>query len=83
MLCICSPTGQEEFFKEIGIPVATRTTPPPKVDAAQEAAFFEKVIELAAKYRTELVKEAKAKRSSASRFITNRETTRIWPRQTQ
>jgi mannose-6-phosphate isomerase-like protein (cupin superfamily) len=35
MLCICSPAGQEEFFKEVGTPVATRTTPPPKVGAAQ------------------------------------------------
>ncbi len=59
MLCICSPAGQEEFFKEVGTPVATRTTPPPKVDAAQEAAFIKKVIELAPKYRTELLKEAK------------------------
>jgi quercetin dioxygenase-like cupin family protein len=59
MLCICSPAGQEEFFKEIGTPVATRTTLPPQVDAAQEAEFFNKVIELAPKYRTELLKEAK------------------------
>src|SRR6201996_4322815 len=58
MLCICSPAGQEEFFKEIGTPVATRTTPPSKVDAAQEAAFMKKVMELAPKYRTELLKEA-------------------------
>ena len=58
MLCICSPAGQEEFFKEVGTPVATRTTPPPKVDAAQEAAFFKKVMELTPKYRTELLKEA-------------------------
>src|SRR5271157_3255338 len=33
MLCICSPAGQEEFFLEIGVPVATRTTPPPELDA--------------------------------------------------
>jgi len=59
MLCICSPAGQEEFFKEIGAPVATRTTPPPKIDAAQEAEFIKKVIELAPKYQTELLKEAK------------------------
>ncbi|MGH9359327.1 MAG: cupin domain-containing protein [Terriglobia bacterium] len=59
MLCICSPAGQEEFFKEVGTPVATRTTPPLKVDAVQEAAFIKKVIELAPKYRTELLKEAK------------------------
>jgi quercetin dioxygenase-like cupin family protein len=59
MLCICSPAGQEEFFKEVGIPVATRTTPSPKLDAAQEAAFVKKVMELAPKYRTELLNEAK------------------------
>jgi hypothetical protein len=59
MLCICSPAGQEEFFKELGTPVATRTTPPPKVDAAHEAAFLKKAMELAPKYRTELLKEAK------------------------
>src|ERR1700723_2415406 len=59
MFCMCSPAGQEEFFKELGTVVATRTTPPPKVDAAQEAAFIKKAIELAPKYRTELPKEAK------------------------
>lgn len=55
MLCICSPAGQEEFFKEVGVPVATRTTPPPKLDPTQQAAFMKKAIELAAKYRTELL----------------------------
>jgi quercetin dioxygenase-like cupin family protein len=59
MLCICSPAGQEEFFKELGVPVATRTTPPPTVDAGQEAEFMKKAIELAPTYRTELLKEAK------------------------
>ena len=58
MLCICSPAGQEEFFKEVGIPVTSRTTPPPKLDRAQEAAFIKKVMELGPKYRTELLKEA-------------------------
>jgi hypothetical protein len=59
MICICSPAGQEEFFKELGTPVATRTTPPPNVHAAQEAAFIKKVMELAPKYRNEMLKEAK------------------------
>jgi hypothetical protein len=59
MLCICSPAGQEEFFKELGTVVATRTTPPPRIDAAEEAAFIRKAMELAPKYRTELLKEAK------------------------
>ena len=58
MLCICSPAGQEEFFKEIGTVVATRTTPSPQLDEALGSAFFKKVIELAPRYRTELLKEA-------------------------
>jgi quercetin dioxygenase-like cupin family protein len=38
LLCLCSPAGQEEFFLEVGVPVATRATPPPKPDAAAQAA---------------------------------------------
>ncbi len=55
LLCICSPSGQEKFFQEIGVPVATRTTPPPKLDAAAQAAFLEKAQALAPKYQTELL----------------------------
>ncbi len=58
LLCICSPAGQEEFFRQIGIPVATRTTAPPKLDKSQQAEMMEKVKALAPKYRTELLKEA-------------------------
>jgi quercetin dioxygenase-like cupin family protein len=55
-LCTCAPAGQENFFKEVGIPVATRTTPPPPLDEAAEAAFKAKAAALAAKYRTEFVR---------------------------
>jgi len=55
LLCLCSPAGQEEFFKEVGIPVATRTTPPPRLDDAAQAALVTKVKALAPKYRTELL----------------------------
>ncbi len=58
LLCICTPSGQEEFFREIGVPVATRTTAPPKADAAAQAAFLEKAKALAPKYRTELLPPA-------------------------
>jgi len=58
MLCICSPAGQEKFFIEVGVPVATRKTPPPKLDEKEQAAFIEKVKALAPKYRTELLREA-------------------------
>jgi quercetin dioxygenase-like cupin family protein len=57
MLCICSPAGQEKFFVEVGIPVATRTTPPPKLNETEQAAFIEKVKAIAPKYRTELLRE--------------------------
>ena len=55
LLCVCSPSGQEEFFMEVGVPVATRTTTPPELDEAAQAAFVAKAQELAPKYRTELL----------------------------
>lgn len=58
MICICSPAGQEEFFVEVGVPVATSTTPPPKLSEVEQVAFIQKVETLAPKYRTELLKEA-------------------------
>ena len=58
LLCICSPAGQENFFIEVGTPVVTRTTPPPKLDEKQQAEFIQKVKALAPKYRTELMREA-------------------------
>ncbi len=58
MLCICSPAGQEKFFLEVGVPVATRTTAPPKLSEKEQTAFIEKVKALAPKYRTELLREA-------------------------
>ena len=58
MLCICSPAGQEEFFLEVGVPVPTRTTEPPKLDEAAQAAFRAKAQALAPKYRTELLQNA-------------------------
>jgi quercetin dioxygenase-like cupin family protein len=55
LLCVCSPAGQEEFFREVGVPVATRTTPPPSLDEAAQAASVAKIKVLAPKYRTELL----------------------------
>lgn len=56
MLCICSPAGQEEFFLAVGIPVPSRTSPPPKLDAAAQGAFIAKAEALAPKYKTELLR---------------------------
>jgi quercetin dioxygenase-like cupin family protein len=58
MLCICSPAGQEEFFLQVGVPVATRTTPPPKPDEAAQREFKAKAAALAPKYRTEFLQHA-------------------------
>lgn len=58
LLCICSPAGQEDFFLAVGTRVATRTTPPPKLDATAQAEFKAKCEALAPKYRTELLQHA-------------------------
>lgn len=55
LLCLCAPAGQEKFFEEVGVPVASRTANPPKLDKAAQAAFMKKAKELAPKYRTELL----------------------------
>ncbi|MGA2920980.1 MAG: cupin domain-containing protein [Candidatus Sulfotelmatobacter sp.] len=58
LLCICSPAGQEEFFAKVGVPVATRTTAPPKLDEKAEAEFRAKAQALAPQYKTELLQPA-------------------------
>jgi len=56
LLCICAPAGQEDFFAQVGVGVAGRTTPAPRPDPAAEAEMRKKAQELASKYRTELLK---------------------------
>lgn len=58
MLCICSPAGQENFFKQIGTLVEGRTSPPPQPDEPALRRMEAKVKELAPKYRTELLQNA-------------------------
>jgi quercetin dioxygenase-like cupin family protein len=58
LLCICAPAGQEEFFASVGLPVATRTTPPLKPTPEAMEAFKKKAAELSPKYKTEMLKEA-------------------------
>jgi mannose-6-phosphate isomerase-like protein (cupin superfamily) len=58
LLCICSPSGQEDFFAEVGVKVATRTTPPPPLDEKAQAEFRAKAEALAPKYKTEFLKQA-------------------------
>lgn len=56
--CLCAPAGQERFFIEVGVAVATRTAAPPPLTAAEQEAFKAKVFELAPQYRTELLQQA-------------------------
>jgi quercetin dioxygenase-like cupin family protein len=55
LLCMCTPAGQEEFFTLVGQPVATRTQPPPPLDADAQGAFIARVKALAPEYKTELL----------------------------
>jgi quercetin dioxygenase-like cupin family protein len=55
LLCLCSPSGQEEFFAAVGVPVSNRTEAPPKLDEPAQEAFIAKAIALAPKFRTELL----------------------------
>ena len=60
LLCMCAPSGQEEFFTLVGQPVATRTQAPPPLDAAAQAAFIAKSRALTPEYKTELLPPAAA-----------------------
>jgi quercetin dioxygenase-like cupin family protein len=56
MLCMCTPAGQEEFFVEVGDPLDSRTSPPPKLDKAGMDERMKRANALAPKYHTELLK---------------------------
>jgi len=64
LLCLCAPAGMDEFFLEIGVPVPSRTAPPPKPDQAAEAAMMAKSTALLPKYRTEMMPAQNRRRSS-------------------
>lgn len=55
LLCFCAPAGQEDFFLAIGQPVETRTTPPAPLDEAARKALMARTLELAPRYRSELL----------------------------
>jgi quercetin dioxygenase-like cupin family protein len=55
LLCMCSPSGQEEFFLEVGDRVANRTAPPPTLTESEQEARRERAVALAPQYRTELL----------------------------
>jgi quercetin dioxygenase-like cupin family protein len=55
LLCTCSPSGQEEFFLEVGDRVADRTSPPPSLTESEQATRRAHATALAPHYRTELL----------------------------
>ena len=55
MLCLAAPAGLEEFFLEVGDPLESRASPPPKLDNTQMEERIKKIRALAPKYRTELL----------------------------
>ena len=55
LLCMCTPSGQDEFFMAVGDPVDSRSAPPPKLGDAERTERMQRAKALAAKYRTELL----------------------------
>jgi quercetin dioxygenase-like cupin family protein len=55
LLCMCTPSGQEEFFLAVGDPVDSRTAPPPALGQDERAERIQRAKALAARYRTELL----------------------------
>jgi quercetin dioxygenase-like cupin family protein len=55
LLCMCTPAGQEEFFELIGDAVPTRTSPPPPLTDAETKERMKRAIELAPRFKTELL----------------------------
>jgi uncharacterized cupin superfamily protein len=56
MLCMCTPAGQEEFFMAVGVPVDSRTSPPPHLSEDEMAEKRKLLQSLLPKYKTEMVK---------------------------
>jgi quercetin dioxygenase-like cupin family protein len=55
ILCMGSPAGLDEFFLKVGDIVASRNSPPPVLDEAGKKERLSRVLELAPRYRTEIL----------------------------
>jgi quercetin dioxygenase-like cupin family protein len=55
LLCMCTPPGQEVFFRDVGTPVASRTEPPAPLGEDAQAGFIARSKALAPEFRTELL----------------------------
>ena len=54
-LCMTTTTGLENFFWDIGVPVATRTTPAPAMTDAEQGEMIRTALESGARNGTELL----------------------------
>lgn len=55
LLCMCTPAGQEEFFKAVGDPITSRSSPPPALSKEEQAERGRRAKALAPKYRSEIL----------------------------
>jgi quercetin dioxygenase-like cupin family protein len=55
LLCMCTPAGQDEFFREVGVPLPTRTSAPPPPDPDVRARTIARTLALAPRYRSEIL----------------------------
>jgi hypothetical protein len=55
-----SPAGQKELFAQVGVPLMNRTAASPKLDAAGQATFIKKALQLAPKYRPNFLNTSNA-----------------------
>ena len=55
LLCLVSPAGLEEYFAQFADPVASRTTPAPRLNEEQLTQRMQKAVALAPKYRIEVL----------------------------
>jgi hypothetical protein len=49
-MCVVSPAGLDRQFLEIGVRVATRTSPPPPVSAEQKTELMKKIPAIVEKF---------------------------------
>lgn len=55
VLCMVSPAGLEEYFAHFGDPVASRTTPAPRLDKDEQGERIGKAVAFASQYEIEIL----------------------------
>jgi hypothetical protein len=55
MLCMCTPAGQEEYFRRVGTTVDGWDAPPPQLSDDERADQRSRAADLAATYRSEFL----------------------------